>query len=121
MANIYVIDDDYELLMMVGIMLRRAGHEATLIGDPVEGLARVLEEKPDLVIIDLMMPHMSGFDVCRAIRANDEVAKLPILILTARLQSRDRVTAYELGADDYLVKPITARQLTDRIDQLLLR
>lgn len=119
MANIYVIDDDYELLMMVGIMLRRAGHDATLIGDPVEGLEKVLAEPPDLVIVDLMMPHMSGFDVCQAIRADARVATLPILILTARLQSRDRVKAYELGADDYLVKPITSRQLTDRITQLL--
>ena len=119
MARIFVIDDDPELLMMVGMILRRAGHEAVLANDSVEGSDRVIAEKPDMLILDLMMPHMSGFDVCRKIRALDEMVDLPIMILTARIQEADREAAFASGATDYMTKPITSRQLTARIDKLL--
>ena len=119
MARIFVIDDDPELLMMVGMILRRAGHDAVLANDSVEGSDRVIAEKPDLLILDLMMPHMSGFDVCRKIRAADETAELPVMILTARIQEADREAAFEAGATDYMTKPITSRQLTERIKLLL--
>ncbi len=119
MARIFVIDDDPELLMMVGMILRRAGHDAVLANDSVEGSDRVIAEKPDLLILDLMMPHMSGFDVCRKIRAIDAMDDLPIMILTARIQEADREAAFASGATDYMTKPITSRQLTARIDKLL--
>ena len=118
MARIFVIDDDPELLMMVGMILRRAGHETVLASDSVEGSDRVIKEKPDLLILDLMMPHMSGFDVCRKIRAS-EASSTPIMILTARIQEADREAAFEAGASDYMTKPITSRQLTSRVERLL--
>lgn len=120
MAKIFVIDDDPELLMMVGMILRRAGHETILASDSVEGTQRVIDEKPDLLILDLMMPLMSGFDVCRKIREQDSGSDLPIMILTARIQETDRVAAFESGATDYMTKPITSNQLTSRVDALLL-
>lgn len=119
MAKIFVIDDDPELLMMVGMILRRAGHETVLANDSVEGSGRIVDEKPDLVILDLMMPHMSGFEVCRQIRATAAVAETPIMILTARIQEADRELAFASGATDYMTKPITARQLTARVEQIL--
>ena len=119
MSRIFVIDDDPELLMMVGMILRRAGHETILASDSVEGAERLIKEKPDLLILDLMMPHMSGFEVCRKIRSTPDVSELPIMILTARIQENDREAAFESGATDYMTKPITSRQLTSRVQQLL--
>lgn len=119
MARIFVIDDDPELLMMVGMILRRAGHETNLDSDSVEGAANVVNEKPDLLILDLMMPHMSGFEVCRKLRMHDDLRDMPIMILTARIQETDRQAAFEAGATDYMTKPITSRQLVKRIDMLL--
>lgn len=119
MSRIFVIDDDPELLMMVGMILRRAGHETILASDSVEGADRLIKEKPDLLILDLMMPHMSGFEVCRKIRSTPTVSDLPIMILTARIQENDRAAAFDSGATDYMTKPITSRQLTSRVEQLL--
>ena len=118
MAKIFVIDDDPELLMMVGMILRRAGHNTVLASDSVEGSDRVIAETPDLLILDLMMPHLSGFDVCRKIRASS-ASDTPIMILTARIQEADREAAFEAGASDYMTKPITSRQLTSRVKRLL--
>lgn len=119
MARIFVIDDDPELLMMVGMILRRAGHDPVLVGDSVEGAERVVREKPDLLILDLMMPHMSGFDVCRRVRRAPELDGLPIIILTARIQESDREAAFAAGASEYMTKPITSRQLVARVEALL--
>jgi pilus assembly protein CpaE len=103
---------------MVGLMLQRGGHEPTLINNPQQGLAKVLADKPDLVILDVMMPGMSGHDICRQIRANKETADLPVLILTARAQDVDRITALKSGADDYLSKPVTSQELIERVSRL---
>lgn len=119
MANIFVIDDDDQLLRMVGLMLERGGHTPTLISNPAKGMERIKEEKPDLLVLDVMMPGMSGHDVCRQIRADKELGNLPILILTARSQEVDRVAALKSGANDYLSKPVTSQELIERVDDLL--
>ncbi|MBP8000333.1 MAG: response regulator [Chloroflexi bacterium] len=119
MANIFVIDDDAQLLQMVGLMLKRGGHTATLINNPFEGLEKLKEAKPDLLILDVMMPGISGHDLTRQIRDTEELAYLPVLILTARAQEVDRVTALKSGADDYMSKPVTSHELMERIDGLL--
>lgn len=119
MARIYVIDDDEQLLRMVGLMLERGGHTTTLISDPVEGLEQVKTGKPDLLVLDVMMPDMSGHDIARQIRAAKGLETLPILILTARSQEVDRATALKSGADDYLSKPVTSQELIERVDRLL--
>ncbi len=119
MANIFVLDDDAQLLQMVGLMLKRGGHTATLINNPFEGLEKLKEAKPDLLILDVMMPGISGHDLTRQIRDTEELAYLPVLILTARAQEVDRVTALKSGADDYMSKPVTSHELMERIDGLL--
>ncbi|MCL4870750.1 MAG: response regulator [Anaerolineae bacterium] len=119
MANILVIDDDAQLLQMVGLMLKRGGHSATLINNPFEGLEKLKEVKPDVLILDVMMPGMSGHDFTRQVRDQEDLAYLPILILTARAQEVDRVTALKSGADDYMSKPVTTHELMERIDHLL--
>ena len=89
MAHIFVVDDDEQLLRMVGLMLERGGHTATLISNPLDGLERIKNELPDLAILDVMMPGMSGHDVCRHLRMNEETTDMPLLILTARAQETD--------------------------------
>lgn len=121
MARIYVIDDDAQLLRMVGMMLQRGGHVTTLINDPTEGLEALRRERPDLVVLDVMMPYLNGHDLARQIRATKGLEDLPILILTARTQEVDRQTALSSGADDYLSKPVSFQELMDRIDALLYR
>ncbi|MBK8984472.1 MAG: response regulator [Chloroflexi bacterium] len=119
MARIYVIDDDEQLLRMVGLMLDRGGHTTTLINDPIGGLEQLKNDKPDLLVLDVMMPDMSGHDIARQIRAYKGLENLPILILTARSQEVDRATAIKSGADDYLSKPVTSQELIERVDNLL--
>lgn len=119
MARILVIDDDEQLLRMVGLMLERGGHTVTLIGDPIKGLEQLKIEKPDMLVVDVMMPHMSGHDVARQLREDKETEKMPILILTARAQEIDRVTALKSGASDYLSKPVTSQELIEKVRTLL--
>ncbi|PID84642.1 MAG: hypothetical protein CSA11_05100 [Chloroflexi bacterium] len=116
---IYVIDDDEQLLRMVGLMLERGGHTTKLMSDPVAGLQNVKDDKPDLLVLDVMMPGISGHDIARDIRAHDGLDKLPILILTARSQDVDRETALKSGANDYLSKPVTSQELIEKVDSLL--
>lgn len=121
MARIYVIDDDEQLLRMVGLMLERGGHTVTLISNPIDGLEQVKTDRPDLLVLDVMMPNMSGHDISREIRATKHLEDLPILVLTARSQEIDRTTALKSGADDYLSKPVTSQELIERVDGLLAK
>lgn len=119
MARIFVIDDDEQLLRMVGLMLERGGHSITLINNPLNGLEQIKADKPDLLVLDVMMPHMSGHDLAREIRGDKEIEDLPILMLTARSQDIDRDAALKSGANDYLSKPVTSQELMERVDMLL--
>ena len=119
MARIYVIDDDEQLLRMVGLMLERGGHSVTLMSDPVQGLEQIKIDKPDMVVLDVMMPKMSGHDLTREVRKDKNLAELPILVLTARSQEVDRATALKSGANEYLSKPVTSQELIERVDSLL--
>jgi pilus assembly protein CpaE len=120
MARIFVVDDDEQLLRMVGLMLERGGHTPTLISNPIQGLERIKTDLPDLVILDVMMPGMSGHDLCRQLRLHEPTQQLPVLILTARAQS-DREVALESGADEFLSKPVTAQELLRHVNELLNR
>ncbi|MCA9979838.1 MAG: response regulator [Anaerolineales bacterium] len=121
MARIFVVDDDEQLLRMVGLMLERGGHTPTLISNPIQGLESIKADPPDLVILDVMMPGMSGHDVCRQLRIHESTETLPVLILTARAQETDRETALESGADEYLSKPVTSQELLRNVNDLLNR
>ncbi len=114
-----MIDDDEQLLRMVGLMLERGGHNITLISNPHNGLEQLKANKPDLLVLDVMMPGMSGHDLTRQIRETSELETLPILILTARSQDIDRDTALKSGADGYLSKPVTSQELIEQVDSLL--
>jgi len=119
MARILVVDDDLNLLQMVRLMLERVGHEVETTHKGAEGIAWAAKWQPDLAIIDIMMPDLDGYNVVRRMRANPQTARIPILILTARSQEMDKQTALEAGANAFLSKPVTAQQLTARVQTVL--
>ena len=112
MMKILVVDDDRVLADVVAFTLRREGYDILLAHDGVSGLQRWQEEQPDLVVLDVNMPKMNGFEVCRQIRAQ---ADTPIILLTVRGEDDDIVGGLEIGADDYIVKPFSPRQLAARV------
>jgi two-component system response regulator RegX3 len=118
MTTVLVVDDDQAILEAVSYNLRRDGLEVLTAGDGLAGLEAARTHEPDLIVLDLMLPRMSGLEVCRAVRAERPV---PILMLTARDSEADKVAGLELGADDYLTKPFSMRELRARVQAALRR
>ncbi len=122
MARILVIDDNSDLLQMIRLLLEeRGGHEVTLSTEGADGLAKAAANPPDLAVVDVMMPMMTGYEVCRRLRAAPATAEIPIIILTARGQDVDRQAALEAGADLYIAKPVTMAELLEQVNGLLAR
>jgi DNA-binding response OmpR family regulator len=117
--RILVIEDEPSLSMAIRDELEFEGFEASVVEDGIAGLDRVLAEAPDLVVLDLMLPGKSGFEICREVRGRG--MDTPIIMLTARAQEVDRVRGLELGADDYVVKPFSLAELVARIRAVLRR
>ncbi len=121
MANILVVEDEADLRMVIEFNLKKAGHEVRLAASGAEGLRLVQERAPDLVLLDLMLPDIGGLDVCRQIKDSADTRKVAVIMLTARGEEMDRVVGFEVGADDYVVKPFSVRELLLRIDAILRR
>jgi two-component system phosphate regulon response regulator PhoB len=119
--RILVVDDEPDLLELVRFNLSQAGFEVETAADGRQGLEAIRQRPPDLLILDLMLPDLPGMDVCREIRADPELRRLPIIMLTARGEELDRVVGFELGADDYVTKPFSPRELTLRVQAVLRR
>jgi DNA-binding response OmpR family regulator len=118
-AKILVVDDEPTLSEVISYNLRQAGYVTVTAADADEALRIYKEEKPDLILLDVMLPQGSGFDVCRLIR--QQGSNVPIIMLTARIAESDRVLGFELGADDYILKPFATRELIARVKALLRR
>ena len=121
MAKILVIEDEADIQQILDYNLREKGHKVTLAGRGEEGLRLAREKKPDLVLLDLMLPDMSGTEVCRQIKSDPQLKTTQVIILTAKGEEIDRVVGFELGADDYVVKPFSVRELLLRIQAILRR
>jgi pilus assembly protein CpaE len=119
MARILVIDDDLDLLQMMKLILQRTGHEAILTGDGLDGLAKAQQLRPDLAIVDVMMPGMNGYQVVRKLREDPATAEMAVLVLTARAQAVDRDAAMAVRADAYMSKPVSPAELVQAINGLL--
>jgi DNA-binding response OmpR family regulator len=119
MARILVIEDDPAILRGLADNLGCESHEVLTAGDGESGYALALAHKPDLILLDLMLPRMSGYELCRKLRA--ESVATPIVMLTARGDEADRVVGLDLGADDYITKPFSVRELLARIRAVLRR
>ena len=118
MANILVVDDEPNIREVVGLYLRRDGHDVVSAADGEKALAVFRESEPDLVVLDLMLPKISGLEVCRRMRADRRV---PLIMLTARGEEEERIVGLSLGADDYVVKPFSPRELAARVAAVLRR
>ena len=124
MADVLVVEDEESLLQTLRYNLSRAGHAVRLCTDGSVGLEMALENPPDLLVLDLMLPGVDGLEICRRLRAevtNAAVSHVPILILTARDEEIDKVVGLEVGADDYLTKPFSMHELLARVKALLRR
>src|SRR4051794_35908426 len=118
MAKILVIEDERPLVKVIKFNLEQDGHAVVTAADGEAGLAAARAESPDLVILDIMLPKMDGHELCRRLR---EDSRVPVLILTARKDELDRVLGLELGADDYVTKPFSVRELRARVKAILRR
>ena len=121
MASILIVEDDPDISDLIAHYLQRAGHEVMRLTSGSEVMPRVRTAPPDLVILDLMLPGMDGLLVCQAMRANTATAAIPIIMLTARGDEADRIAGLELGADDYVTKPFSAKELVARVAARLRR
>ena len=120
-AKILLVDDEPDALEVLGFKLKEAGFIPLFAKDGARALASVRDDRPDLVVLDLMLPQVDGLEVCKILRRDPATASLPILMLTARAAEIDRVLGLELGADDYVTKPFSPRELILRIRKLLQR
>jgi len=121
MKRILIIEDDKDIVELVRYNLEKEGFQVAASGDGVSGLTQVRKAPPSLLLLDLMLPRLSGLEICKEIRRDQRLNKLPILILTARGDEADRVIGLELGADDYVTKPFSPRELVARVKALLRR
>jgi DNA-binding response OmpR family regulator len=121
MANILAVDDEAQVLRSIGRILVDAGHEVTLAPGGQQALEAIKQRRPDLVVLDIVMPEMDGVEVCRRIRADPFLAKLPIIFLTAKGRPNDIAHGLDAGGDDYLTKPFEILELPARIRALLRR
>ena len=121
MTKILVIDDEKDIVELIAYNLEKEGFSVLKAYDGEEALRMVKEQKPDLLILDLMLPRISGLDVCKSIRNNPAIASTPIIMLTAKADEIDKIIGLEMGADDYITKPFGIKELIARVRAMLRR
>lgn len=119
--KILIVEDDRHISKLVKYNLEKAGYDCIVAYDGEEAMDVLAQKRSDLIILDIMLPEMDGFEVCRKIKQNDKLKNIPIIMLTAKGEEVDRVVGLELGADDYMVKPFSPRELILRIRAILRR
>lgn len=119
--RILVVDDDKQIVRLVRSYLEQAGYQVLTAYDGATALRIIRSERPDLVILDLMLPDQDGWEITRSVRADETLARLPIIMLTARVEDTDRIVGLELGADDYITKPFNPREVVARVRAVLRR
>jgi two-component system, OmpR family, alkaline phosphatase synthesis response regulator PhoP len=120
-AHVLIVEDDSDIAQLVARYLEKAGFVAERAANGRDALEAIAARVPDVMVLDLMLPHVDGLDVCRRVRANDRTAAIPIVMLTARADESERIVGLELGADDYLAKPFSPNELVARVRALLRR
>jgi len=119
--RVLLIEDDPSAVRLVSYTLEQEGYEVLTAMNGLEGLNKVREEAPDLLVLDVMLPGLDGFEVCRRLRADEKTAGLPVLMLSAKEQEIDKTTGIKVGADDYLAKPADPSEIVARVESLLRR
>jgi DNA-binding response OmpR family regulator len=118
---VLVADDDHDILTLVSFRLERAGYDVVAAQDGEEALRLAVEHAPDLAILDVMMPKLDGYEVTTRLRQNDSTRRIPVILLTARVQEADIARGFEAGADDYVKKPFSPQELGARVQAILGR
>ena len=121
MSSILIIEDEKDIADLVEYHLKQSGFAVLKAADGPSGLEQAIEDAPDLIVLDLMLPGMDGKEVCRSLKSNPATQTIPVLMLTAKAEEMDRVIGFELGADDYVTKPFSPRELILRIKAILRR
>jgi phosphate regulon transcriptional regulator PhoB len=119
--SILVVEDDKDIAELIAYNLKSAGFQVSIALDGKSSLRFIKEKSPDLIVLDLMLPDMDGIDVCKYLRSNEPSKNIPVVMVTAKGEEIDRVLGFELGADDYIVKPFSPRELVLRIKAILRR
>ena len=117
--HVLIADDEANIVISLEFLMKREGHRVTVARDGEAALAAIRAERPDLVLLDVMMPGKSGFEVCQAVRADESLAGVKILMLTAKGRDTDLAKGSALGADAYMTKPFSTRELADKVRELL--
>jgi len=121
MKNVLIIEDEKDLAELLAFNLEKEGYAATCVHDGKLGLERAGADLPDLILLDLMLPGMLGTEVCKALRKDPRTAQIPIIMITAKSDEIDRVVGFEVGADDYIVKPFSMREVALRVKAVMRR
>ena len=119
--RILIVEDDPALIELLKYNIEAEGFETTIVDDGDNAMAAIEDEQPDLIVLDWMLPNTSGIEICRQIRQNQSSKELPVIMLTARNEEADRIRGLKTGADDYVVKPFSPKELLARIDALMRR
>lgn len=117
--KILVVDDETELLKAISILLKTSGYEVIAAQDGQEGLEKAKSLSPDLIVLDILMPKMDGYEVCRLLKFDEKYKSIPIIMLTAKVQDIDKAMGKKVGADDYITKPFETQDLVDKIKKHL--
>ncbi len=120
-AHILIVEDDPSLSELLQYNLDNAGFKASVVSEGDEALNSIMEEEPDLVILDWMLPNLSGIEICRQVRQHNDIKRLPIIMLTAKGEESERIRGLETGADDYVIKPFSPSELIARVKAVLRR
>jgi len=118
--KILVVDDETELLKAISILLKTSGYEVVTVQDGQEGLEKAKSLSPDLIVLDILMPKMDGYEVCRLLKFDEKYKSIPIIMLTAKVQDIDKAMGKKVGADDYIAKPFETQDLIDKIKMYVI-
>jgi two-component system phosphate regulon response regulator PhoB len=121
MKTVLIIEDEKDLADLVAFNLEKEGFRPLIASDGVMGLEKARADSPDLILLDLMLPGMPGTELCKALKSSDKTSRIPVIMLTARGEEIDRVVGFEVGADDYVLKPFSTRELLLRVKAVLRR
>src|SRR6266480_3261224 len=119
--NILIIEEESDVADVLTLNLRKAGFRISTAADGASGLQNARDDRPDFIVLDLMLPKMSGLEVCRILKSDTATSQIPILMLTAKAEEVDRIVGLEFGADDYVTKPFSPREVVLRIRAILRR
>jgi len=119
--KILIVDDEKQLVSLVSLHMKMSGYEVLSAKDGEEALAIAKEEAPDLIILDLMLPKIDGWEVCKRLRTESKIGDIPVIMLTARSEAGDKLRGFKCGADDYVTKPFSPRELVARVKRVLAR